>query len=567
MHLYDAATHRLLRSYDAGRPAEDGQGFLIGAFSPDSSQLAVILTSVESTEPVRLLDPDTMQPTAVKLASLGGKPVTGVDVQFSADGRYLAATVHTVHYLEQSPSETTGYAVVWDLRSPSSPPERVQTGHYLQGMALSPDGRTLYTNRPLTAYDVATGRQIWRRNDVNAFLTLDVNAEGTRLALDDRGVSETGKDALLVDAEDGHTVARLLGHQDVVRDIRFSPDGTLVGSVSNDGELIVWDGTTGELLERWDTFAPWGVGFGPDNDLVHGGGADSMLRTWDLSVEDTYLQQTTQVRDAETFAQAHISPDGQQVAYRWRDDQDKGWVRFVDTATGETTPATRLPAVDATGESWAWGAWHPQGGQYVGFACGGFPCAAPGTVTVLDSATSQALRDEQDIVDGNGDILDLGYVDGGRSLLVVLDGRTLIVVDAETLQPRGEPFAVPANCCTTPIGDGSTAMVYDGAGDGASAHWRVIDVSTGAVRREGDVDFIPFTSVASSDGSTVAVAGFSGEIVTIDVSTGTERGDPSVPVPRCGGSTTPTTASCWSPAPSTGGSACGTPRRWTCWAP
>ena len=24
---------------------------------------------------------------------------------------------------------------------------------------------------------------------------------------------------------------------------------------------------------------------------------------------------------------------------------------------------------------------------------------------------------------------------------------------------------------------------------------------------------------------------------------------------------------CWSPAPTTAGSACGTPRRWTCWAP
>ncbi len=56
MHLYDASTNRLLRSYDAGRPAE-GQAFMIAAFSPDSTQLAVILTGAESTEPVRLLDP------------------------------------------------------------------------------------------------------------------------------------------------------------------------------------------------------------------------------------------------------------------------------------------------------------------------------------------------------------------------------------------------------------------------------------------------------------------------------------------------------------------------------
>lgn len=149
MHLYDAATNRLLRSYDAGRPAEDVPGWMLGAFSPDSRQLAVILTGVESAEPVRLLDADTMQPTT-KLDFLGGKPVTGVDAQFSADGRYLAATVHAVHFLELNPAETTGYALVWDLRSPSSPPERVPTGLDSEGMALSPDGQILYTARPLT---------------------------------------------------------------------------------------------------------------------------------------------------------------------------------------------------------------------------------------------------------------------------------------------------------------------------------------------------------------------------------------------------------------------------------
>ena len=68
MHLYDATTNRLLRSYDAGRPPEGEQAFMIGAFNRHSTQLAVILEASESTEPVRLLDPHTMEPTT-KLAS------------------------------------------------------------------------------------------------------------------------------------------------------------------------------------------------------------------------------------------------------------------------------------------------------------------------------------------------------------------------------------------------------------------------------------------------------------------------------------------------------------------
>ena len=85
------------------------------------------------------------------------------------------------------PAEAPGYAVVWDLRSPSTPPIRVPTGTDPQGVALSPDGRILYTDCPLTAYEVATGKQIWRRGDVTSRASLDVNAEGTLLALADTG--------------------------------------------------------------------------------------------------------------------------------------------------------------------------------------------------------------------------------------------------------------------------------------------------------------------------------------------------------------------------------------------
>jgi WD40 repeat protein len=44
------------------------------------------------------------------------------------------------------------------------------------------------------------------------------------------------------------------------------------------------------------------------------------------------------------------------------------------------------------------------------------------------------------------------------------------------------------------------------------------------VLSEGDVDLFAQASVASPDGSTVAVAGDTGQIVTIDVSTGAEQG-------------------------------------------
>ena len=511
VHLYNAATNRLLRSYDAGRPAEGEQAFTIEAFSPDSSQLAVTLTVGDTSEPVRLLNPNTMQQTT-KLAIPGGRPGVGVDVQFSAYGRYLAATVFDGYEASQG-ADVRGYAVVWDLRSLSTPPARIPIGKTRQGLALSPDGQTLYTGWPLTSYDVASGMRIWRRPKVHAFV-VEPNSRGTLLALQDSTDAGTKKHPLLVDPATGHTVRALRGHQDTVSDVRFSPDGSLVGSASFDGEIIVWRTATGRPLERWDTFDPWGVGFSPDNELVYGGGADSMLRTWDLSFEDTYLEQTTQVGDSEGFAQADISPDGRQVAYRWLDGKGIGWVRLVDTVTGEATPATRLPVNEGP---WPLGTWHPEGVQYAAFCD---QCAESGIVSVLDTATGKLLRKPRDIVDGDRILWSLAYVDEGRNLLVGEEERTF-VVDAETLRPRGQTFDLPGHA-VFPIGDGSSAMVHEVSLDNASAHWRVIDVGTGEVRSEGDVDLLAAAAVSSPDGSTVAMAGDTGEIVIIDVPTGDE---------------------------------------------
>ena len=283
-----------------------------------------------------------------------------------------------------------------------------------------------------------------------------------------------------------------------------------------------------------------------------------MLRTWDLSVVDTYLQQTTHVADSELFVQADISPDGKQVAYRSLDDQGIGWITFADTLTGEATPSTRLPLNEGP---YPLGSWHPEGGRYAAHCD---VCAESGIVSVFDTATGERLH-TRDVVDGAGGVLSLAYVDDGRSLLAGNTDLETLIVDAETLRPHSVPFDVMADCCATPIGDGSTALVHDHAGDNASVHWQVIDVGTGEMVSEGDVGVGVFASIASPDGSTLAVAGDAGEIVTIDLSTGVEQRRSTSLGAAVRGSRTPRTGSGWSPPPRTAGSACGTPRRWTCW--
>jgi len=72
-------------------------------------------------------------------------------------------------------------------------------------------------------------------------------------------------------------------------------------------------------------------------------------------------------------------------------------------------------------------------------------------------------------------------------------------------------------------------MMHEWSAEGTSSHWRVLDVGNGEVLSEGNVDLEIFTSVASPDAETVAVAGRTGEIATIDVATGDQmRGSTSL---------------------------------------
>jgi WD40 repeat protein len=174
----------------------------------------------------------------------------------------------------------------------------------------------------------------------------------------------------------------------------------------------------------------------------------------------------------------------------------------------------RAPAVQ---DSRSWGAWRPDGLRYVGYWCAHDPCS-PGTATLLDSTTGEVVR-EQAIADH--DVYGLAYIDGGRSLLVTTIEGTF-VLNAESLQPRRDRVDAPGHD-VIPIGDGTTAMLQEVSGDGTTVRWRVVDVTTGYVRSEGEMGLRATASVSSPDGSTVAVAANTGDMLTIDVSTGAER--------------------------------------------
>ena len=106
------------------------------------------------------------------------------------------------------------------------------------------------------------------------------------------------------------------GHKLGARDLRFSEDGRRLASVSHDGQLIVWDVSTGEPLLVTDLFeVGWSVDFSPDGHRVYTGGDDATLRTWDLYGDQQFLRRMFPRQGGQEFLDVQASPDGTRLAY------------------------------------------------------------------------------------------------------------------------------------------------------------------------------------------------------------------------------------------------------------
>lgn len=77
------------------------------------------------------------------------------------------------------------------------------------------------------------------------------------------------------DAASGQTISTLVGHAGIVWDVKFSPDGRTLASVSSDGTAKIWDWRSGNLVKTLDF--PDQVGsasFSPDGQTFAVGGLD-----------------------------------------------------------------------------------------------------------------------------------------------------------------------------------------------------------------------------------------------------------------------------------------------------
>jgi WD40 repeat protein len=127
----------------------------------------------------------------------------------------------------------------------------------------------------------------------------------------------------------------LHGHTQPVRQIVYSPDGSLLASASLDGTVRLWsmpDGESHAVLRDPLMLAVWDVDFSPDGLQVVTASADGTLRLWD--VETSSLLQTLRGTGVALTLVA-FSSDGARLAAAGKD----GSLWMFDAQTGEQLSA------------------------------------------------------------------------------------------------------------------------------------------------------------------------------------------------------------------------------------
>jgi WD40 repeat protein len=476
-----------------------------------------------TTRPVRLLDPETLEPApdSQQLPPFTDIPARATNVGHSRDGRSLFA--HIKFYANgPSNDSTAGFLLVWDVRPSMRPVLRMTlplaAAEDVGRMELSPDGSRLYTSRPLTAYDIATRKVLFRQPGLMSG-DLDITADGKLLALNEESPTDPGAadgGVRLIEAATGRSERLLPGDGQELTRVLFSHDGTRLVSTSTDLTAKVWDVGTGLVAKqiRVGDQEIQGIGFSPDDTTLYTA-KDGMLRSWDLTGRRGDL---VQVKEPSGFVHGCMIPaPGGKTVYR-ESATEVPWrhrIRFIDVATGRATQNRAMDPGRGLGHC---GAWHPAGGR--------FATAHEGTITVWNAVTGEIVVKRRP---ASVSLTSLSYSGrDGRRMMIAEASGVATALDSETLEPVSKPVQVGASINGIWAGpDNRTAVVLTGGRqisadlNAPATGWALLDLEAGKVLRTGPVPMRdPEGLVFAPDGRHAAIGSAQGEILVLDAVSG-----------------------------------------------
>ncbi|KAM0737121.1 Notchless protein-like protein 1 [Formica fusca] len=119
-------------------------------------------------------------------------------------------------------------------------------------------------------------------------------------------------------------IARMTGHQQLINDVKFAPNGRIIASASFDKSIKLWESNTGIYIAslRGHVQAVYSLAWSADSRLLVSGSADSTLKVWSMKTKK--LSQDLPGHADEIYA-VDWSPDGLRVASGGKDKVLRLW--------------------------------------------------------------------------------------------------------------------------------------------------------------------------------------------------------------------------------------------------
>jgi WD40 repeat protein/serine/threonine protein kinase len=439
-------------------------------FSPDSQRVAV--ASADGTLGVWALNTATPHFPAVKV------PGDVVRVRFSPDGKLVAVTWGGTLALCDSSNGT----VIKELKP--------HGGQLLQ-VEFSPDGKRVICmayHRPPTIWNVESGQVIGQPIAAELSAPFCLSPDGTRIA------TRAGSGVMrLWDAFSGLPLSEPFEHEGPVTALKFTPDGRLLVSASQDGTARIWRPQTmvptGLVLKTTDT-QPTAC-FSRDGHFVYRASGYS-AEIFEIKTGQTVGK--PMAHEAEIYRMV-LSPDGKKLATASWD----GTARIWDAKSGEPlTPPLRhrwrlfAVAFSPDGRLVATGAaegiariWNAEAGEPIGpelvhqgqvkdlqfrpDSRALLTASTDAAAQLWSVETGQALWPEP--LRHKGAVWTAEFSPDGRRIVTASSDRSAMVWDAQTRQPLTPPmlhergissarFSPDGKCILTCSDDG-TARVWD----------------------------------------------------------------------------------------------------------